>query len=220
MIKSVGLLQCREDLGPEHFRDHYENHHAPMATELLGFAGYLRNYPESAEARRELGVSGLTEFWFRDAAEIARIGALMQGDVGAKLIEDELRFMNVPANQTYQVSERLHGTRPAPGKALRAIAIQRLPAGARAGEQERRLDRSDARVRERRIPGVIAALYTVPERASMPLPPAVPGIGCIESLWLEGRAALAACNRWRAREGALPLSVVEEAGTAILAWPY
>ena len=219
MIKTVGLLQRREGLDATGFREHYEQNHAPMATKLLEFSGYQRNYPESDRARDELGLDGFSEFWFQDAAEISRIGELMQGDIGALFVEDELRFMNRPANQSYEVTERLYGTRPAPGKVLRAIAISRLPVGAKPGTRERALDSHDTRVRERAISGVIAALHSVPDRLASPLPAGAAGVGCIESLWLENRDTLAECNRWRAREGAPPLWVVEESGTPILAWP-
>ena len=116
MIKTVGLLQRREGLDATGFREHYEQNHAPMATKLLEFSGYQRNYPESDRARDELGLDGFSEFWFQDAAETSRIGELMQGDIGALFVEDELRFMNRPANQSYEVTERLYGARPAPGK--------------------------------------------------------------------------------------------------------
>ena len=217
MIKTVGLLQRRAGLDAAGFREHYEQRHVPLATSLLGFPGYQRNYPESSRERDELGLDGFSEFWFQDAAEIVRLGERMQGDIGAQLAEDELRFMNPPANHSYEVAERCHGVRPAPGEAVRAISIMRLPVGARPGESTRRLDFEAARVRERRIAGVIAALYSVPVRAVTPPPARTPGVGCIESLWLADREALAECNRWRAREGAVPLSVVEEAGTPILA---
>jgi hypothetical protein len=216
MIKSMGLLQRRLDLDADGFRDHYENKHAPMAEELLGFAGYQRNYPESRSAREALGLDGLSEFWFENPGETARIGQLMQGEIGAQFIEDELRFMNTQENATYGVAERLFGARPAPGDAIRAVAITRLPAGARAGQRDRRLDFEDRRSRERRLAGVLAALYSVPIGASMRLPAGRPGVGCIESLWLSDREALGRCNHWRAAAGAVALSVVHEAGRPVL----
>ena len=219
MIKSMGLLQRREGLDAAGFRDHYEQKHAPMAESDLGFAGYQRNYPVSHTARAQLGVDGLSEFWFEDAGETTRIGQLMQGEVGVRFIEDEERFMNRAINETYHVSERLHGVRPPPGEAVRAVAIARLPVGARAGERDRRRDFEPLRVRERHTRGVIAALYSVPVGASMPIPAGRPGVGCIESLWLSDAEALEVCNHRRAREGATPLSVVEEAGRPVLGVP-
>jgi len=219
MIKSIGLLQRREGLDAAGFRDHYEQKHAPMAESLLGFAGYQRNYPFSRVGREQLGVDGLSEFWFQDAGETTRIGQLMQGDVGAQFIEDEERFMNRAVNETYHVAERLHGERPAPGEAIRAVAIARLPVGARAGARDRRLDFEPVRVCERRTPGVLAALYSVPVSASMALPRGRPGVGCIESLWLADADVLEVCNRRRTHEGANPLVVVEEAGRPVLGVP-
>lgn len=220
MIKTIGLLQRAEGLDPAGFRKHYEQSHAPMAVRLLGFPGYQRNYPESDPARAALGFDGFSEFWFQDEAETERIGALMQTDVGARLLEDEPRFMNVPRNQNYGVSERLHGTRPAPGRHLRAIAVTRLPPGAEPGPRERALDEDETRVRERALPGVITALHIVPERIAMPGPPDLAAAGCIESLWLADRKALDACNAWRADAGAPRLWVVEECGTPVLAFPW
>ena len=220
MIKTIGLLQRREGLAPAGFREHYEKNHAPLAIRLLDFPGYQRNYPESDEARAALGFDGFSEFWFRDESETAKIGEIMGTEVGAQLLEDEPRFMNVPRNQTYAVSERLYGTRPEPGKALRALGITRLPAGTAPGKAERELDLDESRVRERRLPGVLASLFIVPEGASMPLPADVPAAGCVESLWLEGRSALEACNGWRVEVGAPLLWAVEESGTPVLAWPY
>ena len=219
MIKSVGLLQRREDLDHAGFRAHYEQNHVPLATKLLGFPGYQRNYPESDRARGELGLDGFSEFWFQDAAQLARLGELMQGEIGAELMQDELRFMIPPANQTYDVSERLYGKRPSPGEAVRVIAIARLPAGVRPGASESRLDFDDTRVRERSISGVIAALHIMPVRATVPLEAGTRGVDCIESLWLENREVLAECNRWRTGENTTRLSIVEEFGTPCLAWP-
>jgi hypothetical protein len=85
-----------------------------------------------------------------------------------------------------------------------------------------RLDFDDTRVRERSIAGVIAALYSMPrsgDRGTAPLAAGTPGVDCIESLWLENRESLAECNRWRTEQRVTPLSVVEEYGTPILAWP-
>jgi hypothetical protein len=219
VIKTVGLLQRREGLDPAGFREHYESNHAPLAVRLLGFPGYQRNYPESDEARAALGFDGFSEFWFRDEAETAKIGEIMGTEVGAQLLEDEPRFMNVPRNQTYAVSERCYGTRPEPGKTLRALAITRLPAGVEPGRGERKLDLDETRVRERALPGVLASLHIVPEAASMPLPPDMPAAGCVESLWLDSRSALDACNHWRAEAGAPLLWAVEESGTPVMAWP-
>jgi uncharacterized protein (TIGR02118 family) len=220
MIKSVGLLQRRDGLDPAGFRAHYEGNHVPLATRLLGFPGYQRNYPESAGARAELGLDGFSEFWFQDAAEIAKLGELMQGEIGAELMADELRFMNPPANQTYIVSERLYGERPAPGRALRALAIARLPLGADVAAGDCKLDLDETRVQERAIPGVIAALHSVPVQVTGPLDAATPAVDFIESVWLESREVLVECNRWREGCGAAPLSPVEESGTPILAGPY
>lgn len=219
MIKSVGLLQRREGLDAAGFRDHYEQQHAPLARELLGFSGYQRNYPESSAAREGLGLDVFSEFWFRDAEERARIAQLMQGDVGLRFREDEFRFMNRPANHSYEVGETQHGIRPPPGASLRAIAIQRLAPGRGPGEAERRVDLETTRVREREISGVIASLYTVPRRAVKEPPAGSPGVGCIESLWLEGREVLDACNTWRREADAPILWEVEEVGAPILSPP-
>ena len=220
VIKTIGLLQRARNLDPDGFRKHYEQCHAPLAIRLLGFAGYQRNYPESDEARAALGFDGLSEFWFRDEAEMQRIGGLMQTDVGAQLLEDEPRFMNVPRNQNYGVSETLHGTRPAPGEHLRAVAVTRLSPGAEPGPRERELHRDESRVRERALVGVIAALHIVPERIAMPGPGDMAAAGCVESLWLADRAALGACNAWRADEKEPLLWPVEESGTPVLEWPW
>ena len=215
MIKTVGLLQRREGLDATGFREHYEQKHAPLARELLGFPGYQRNYPESDRARRGLGLDAFSEFWFRDAAEIERIGNLMQGSVGDRFREDEFRFMNPPANQSFEVSERQHGRRPAPGSAIRAIAINTLPAGIGLGGDGQGIDSESARVREREIPGVVASLYSVPVRSVKAGPAGAAVVGCIESFWLAGRETLDECNGWRDRSGVAALWVVEEVGTPI-----
>ena len=84
---------------------------------------------------------------------------------------------------------------------------------------ERRVDLEDTRVREREISGVIASLYTVPRRAVKEPPAGSPGVGCIESLWLEGREVLDACNAWRREAEAPILWEVEEVGAPILSPP-
>ncbi|MCH2169505.1 EthD domain-containing protein [Myxococcota bacterium] len=220
MVKSIGLLVRRPDLDAAGFRAHYEQNHAPLATRLLGFPGYQRNYPGSDAARAELGFDGFSEFWFQDNAQIAEIGALMQGDIGDVLREDELRFMTPPVNQSYGVHERLYGTRPAPGEAVRAISVVRLPPGMPPPQADRSLDLHATRVRERDLPGVIAALHMVPVREVTPLPEGALGVECVESLWLASREAMAECNAWRSEQGEAPLWEVEESGTPVLAWPY
>ena len=99
------------------------------------------------------------------------------------------------------------------------MAVTRVAPGGLAGARERALDRDAARETERALPGVIASLYSVTERVSMALPEGRPGAGCVESLWLADRDALAACNRWRGRAGEPLLWVVEESGTPVLDWP-
>ena len=125
---------------------------------IYGFGGCdVWAIAESGGAlRKATSASGAT--WAAGRAQYTRSDLILQA------------YDGVDPEVVAEVSERLHGTRPAPGKAIRAIAVTRLAVGQATGRRERELDLHETRVRERAIPGVIASLYSVPERAAMPLP--------------------------------------------------
>ena len=118
MIKTLALIKRRPDLSRSAFRDHYESVHAPLALPLMqGLERYVRHHVE-AELYGEIVFDVLTAFWYRDAEaatammerfDSKRVPAPLRREAGRALREDELRFMDKPANTFFAVSERRLG---------------------------------------------------------------------------------------------------------------
>jgi len=107
VIRTIALIKRRPQLDREAFRTHYETRHAPLALpHLEGLERYLRNHVES-ELYGDVGFDVVSAFWYRDQDAIDRILALLEGEEGAAIRADELRFMDTKANRFFPVSERL-----------------------------------------------------------------------------------------------------------------
>ncbi|MEM9175815.1 MAG: EthD domain-containing protein [Myxococcota bacterium] len=106
MIRTLSLIKRRPDLSREAFRDHYETVHAPLALPYMdGLVRYVR-YHLDAELLGEVRFDVLSAFWYRDAESTARLMAILASDEGKPILEDELTFMDKPANVFFPVSER------------------------------------------------------------------------------------------------------------------
>lgn len=110
MIKTLSLIKRRPDLDRAAFRNHYETRHAPLALPLLdGLERYVRYHIEEAlygGVAGEVGFDVISAFWYRDRAATDAIFEKLRTEQGAAVLEDELRFMDKPANRFFPVSER------------------------------------------------------------------------------------------------------------------
>ncbi len=106
VIRTLSLIKRRPDITRDAFREHYETVHAPLALPLMeGLARYVRYHLE-AELRGEIGFDVISAFWYRDAESTAKLMETLASDAGKPILEDELTFMDKPANTFFSVSER------------------------------------------------------------------------------------------------------------------
>jgi uncharacterized protein (TIGR02118 family) len=120
MMKSLGLLPRKIGSARSAFRDYYENNHAPLALGLFPFQKYVRNHlpPDSDD---DIGFDTISEFWTADVASIIK---LMEGEVGATMKADELKFMNQPTVRSGGAEEfLLRGTPRGIDHGLHKVAL-------------------------------------------------------------------------------------------------
>ena len=67
-VKTVDFMPRRRDISRARFRNHYEQHHAPLAVPLFPFARYRRNH--LVDQSIEPGFDCLSEFWISSLEEI------------------------------------------------------------------------------------------------------------------------------------------------------
>jgi hypothetical protein len=107
MIRTLSLIKRRPDITRDAFREHYETVHAPLALPYMdGLERYVRYHLE-AELVGEIGFDVISAFWYRDAESTAKLMEVLASDAGKPILEDELTFMDKPANRFFPVSERL-----------------------------------------------------------------------------------------------------------------
>ena len=87
-----------EGLSDDDFRDYYENQHAPLASSLLSFEGYERNYVNSGLNPLYKSLGSISIFKYQSMESLDVIGKQMSSDAGDILRKDEIKFMNVPKN--------------------------------------------------------------------------------------------------------------------------
>ena len=132
-MKTLALIARRPDLSRAEFRDHYDEIHAPLAVRTLleGTTRYVRHH-----LREELFGSPafdvVTAFWYRDAAAAAEILRRTETPAGDAIRNDELTFMDKPANTFFAVVERVVRGAEDRAAGIAAIALVRRPAGAEA----------------------------------------------------------------------------------------
>ena len=85
-------------LSDSEFRDYYENMHAPLASSLLSFEGYERNYIDSALNPLFASLGSISIFQYQSKESLDVIGKQMASDAGETLRNDEVKFMNVSKN--------------------------------------------------------------------------------------------------------------------------
>jgi hypothetical protein len=129
-MKTLALIARRHDLSRADFRDHYEEVHAPLAVRTLleGTTRYVRHHlcdPLFGSPAFDV----VTAFWYRDAAAAAQIMRRTETPTGEAIRQDELTFMDKPANTFFAVTERVVRGAEDRDAALAAIALVRRPAG-------------------------------------------------------------------------------------------
>ena len=87
-----------EGLSDDDFRDYYENQHAPLASSLLSFESYERNYVNSGLNPLYKSLGSISIFKYQSMESLDVIGKQMSSDAGDILRKDEIKFMNVPKN--------------------------------------------------------------------------------------------------------------------------
>lgn len=107
MLKTLGFLPRRADLGRAAFREYYETRHAPLALRHIRvFAKYVRNHVVRGDPAAP-GFDCLSEFWFDEPEAAADIGKWLTSPAGQVLREDEAKFMDRSRIASCAVSERL-----------------------------------------------------------------------------------------------------------------
>jgi uncharacterized protein (TIGR02118 family) len=106
VINTISLIKRRPDLDRVAFRNHYETTHAPLALPYMkGLTRYVR-YHIIEDLFGEVAFDVLSAFWYRDRESVAHMRAVLAGELGEPILEDELKFMDKPANMFFPVSER------------------------------------------------------------------------------------------------------------------
>src|SRR5262245_19948594 len=132
-MKTLALIARRPDLTRGDFRDHYEEIHAPLAVRTLleGTTRYVRHHLRDELFGRP-AFDVVTAFWYRDAAAAAEILRRTETPAGDAIREDELTFMDKPANTFFAVIERAMCGAEDRAAPVAAIALVRRPPGAEA----------------------------------------------------------------------------------------
>ena len=98
MIKALAFIHKKTGLSDIDFRTYYENSHAPLASSLLTFEGYERNFINSKFNQSYESLGSISIFKYQSMRSLDVIGEQMQSSKGDILREDELKFMDVTKN--------------------------------------------------------------------------------------------------------------------------
>ena len=98
MIKALAFIHKKTGLSDIDFRTYYENSHAPLASSLLTFEGYERNFINSKFNQSYKSLGSISIFKYQSMRSLDVIGEQMESSKGDILREDELKFMDVPKN--------------------------------------------------------------------------------------------------------------------------
>ena len=101
MIKALAFIYKKNELSDEEFQGYYENTHAPLASSLLTFEDYERNYiynnlQDMSPLYSALGSISIFKYQSMKSLEI--VEEQMSSSKGDTLREDELNFMNISKN--------------------------------------------------------------------------------------------------------------------------
>tara|TARA_B100001287_G_scaffold103924_1_gene87369 strand:+ start:473 stop:1027 length:555 start_codon:yes stop_codon:yes gene_type:complete len=98
MIKALAFIYKKKGLSDSDFRDYYEKNHAPLATSLLTFEGYERNFVSAKINPLYDSLGSISIFQYQSIGSLNYIEEQMSSDAGDTLREDELKFMDVAKN--------------------------------------------------------------------------------------------------------------------------
>jgi hypothetical protein len=111
MFRILSYLTKRDGMASDEFVDYYENHHVPMILSLAPPPSvYKRHYLQRSDAFN-IGEAGIdfdvvTEAAFADRAAFESwVGAVTAGDAGARVAEDEARFLDRTRTRCCVVSD-------------------------------------------------------------------------------------------------------------------
>tara|TARA_B100001029_G_C15056263_1_gene454621 strand:+ start:1257 stop:1811 length:555 start_codon:yes stop_codon:yes gene_type:complete len=113
MIKALAFIHKKNGMSDTDFRNYYETSHAPLATSLLTFEGYERNFINSHLNTHFKSLGSISIFKYSSIEALNVIGEEMASDKGDILREDELNFMDVPKNfyvltESKELTERIY----------------------------------------------------------------------------------------------------------------
>ena len=98
LIKALAFIHKKTDFSDGDFRTYYENTHAPLASSLLTFEGYVRNYVHSDFNPLFQSLGSISVFKYKSEDSLAIVSNQMSSDAGETLRKDELNFMDVSKN--------------------------------------------------------------------------------------------------------------------------
>ena len=87
-----------DGLSDANFRDYYENKHAPLASSLLHFEDYERNYINSELNPLYASLGSISIFQYQSMESLDIVSDQMSSSAGDTLRNDEIKFMDVPKN--------------------------------------------------------------------------------------------------------------------------
>tara|TARA_B100000287_G_scaffold430260_1_gene485158 strand:+ start:3598 stop:4173 length:576 start_codon:yes stop_codon:yes gene_type:complete len=98
LIKALAFIHKKNEFSDTEFKDYYENTHAPLASSLLTFEGYERNYINTQLNPLYASLGSISIFKYQSMKSLEIIEEEMSSNKGDILRKDELNFMNVPQN--------------------------------------------------------------------------------------------------------------------------
>ena len=98
LIKALAFIHKKNELSDEEFKDYYENTHAPLASSLLTFEGYERNYIDTKLNPLYAALGSISIFKYQSMKSLDIIRDQMSSSEGDILRKDELNFMDVSKN--------------------------------------------------------------------------------------------------------------------------
>ena len=98
MIKALAFIHKKKGISDKDFKNYYEKNHAPLATSLLTFEGYERNFVSTNINPLFTSLGSISIFQYQSIESLNYIEEQMSSDAGDILREDELKFMDVTKN--------------------------------------------------------------------------------------------------------------------------
>jgi len=98
LIKALAFIHKKTGVSDSEFKNYYENTHAPLASSLLTFEGYERNYIDTKLNPLYAALGSISIFKYQSMKSLDVIGDQMSSSEGDILRKDELNFMDVSKN--------------------------------------------------------------------------------------------------------------------------